>query len=802
MVAAILSLAALVPATVPASAAGELTMEARILLNGNVRIGSWMAIEVHLVNNGPAVTGELRLAGGSQGQTRFSRVVDLPTQSDKTELLYAQPPAFGSELEIVLASGEQKIASTKAKFSIHDTTQLVVAVVAERPEDIIGGLRLPPNQNQVAPLLMGITPADLPERVEGWNMLDRLIWHDVPADQLTTAQMAALRGWVANGGRLIIAGGTGGPRTLANFPDALLPYRPTATTDIPASALAGLLGEIPDSAVDLPALTGELSEGRALATVGDRVAAAERTYGTGLVTLLGFDPGWIVDPDTEDRLWRRLLPPRSFGGLVFSDDNMLVSAVSQLPSLALPPIGALIVLLGAYILLIGPINYLVLRRLDRREWAWLTMPVLVVAFTIGSYGIGSALRGNDVIVNEVAIVAGAPGATEGTGQVYVGIFSPSRGRYQVSVPGGALLSAPINDFFGNQGAATQLDVLQGDPARVRDLAVGFGSLRTIRAETPVTVPLIETDFRLEDGRLKGTVRNLSDQRLERAAVVLGGTVARLADLEPGAEATVDVLVQNVLFGQSLSDKVVGQIFFGNGAPNADTAALYIRHSMVDQLTYDPMFGSTGQLAHEGPVVLAWGTQELLHVEIENQEPRRLGNVLYYLPTRMAVSGTTTFRSDLIRSTVVDTDAAFFSKDPYSINFGRGSATIAYRPTSFEGTLAATELALALNFGGDTGLTVKPTEIEPLPELPPRCPNPPTDECAPAILDGLPEVELLDVVNQEWKRLPHLTPGPRYAVKDPANYVDPTTGTVLIRYVNDRMEGVGFSVDISITGTVE
>jgi hypothetical protein len=776
-------------------------MDARILLNGNARIGSWMAIEVRMVNNGPAVSGELRLAGGSQGQTRFGRAVDLPTQSDKTEVLYAQPPAFGSELEIVLASGEQKVASTKAKFSISDTTRLVIAVVAERPEDIIGGLRLPPNQNQVAPLIMGIAPEDLPERVEGWNMLDRLIWHDVPADRLSSDQLKALRGWVANGGRLIIAAGTGGPRTLAAFPDALLPYRPTATTEIPASALAGLLGEIPESAVSLPALTGELAEGRALATVGDRVVAAERSYGTGQVTLLGFDPGWIVDPDTEDRLWRRLLPPRSFGGLIFSDDNMLVSAVSQLPSLALPPIGGLIILLGAYILLIGPINYLVLRRLDRREWAWLTMPVLVVAFTVGAYGIGSALRGNDVIVNEVAIVAGAPGATEGTGQVYVGIFSPSRGRYQVSVPGGALLSAPINDFFGNQGAATQLDVLQGDPARVRDLAVGFGSLRTIRAETPVTVPLIETDLRLEDGRLKGTIKNLSDQLLERPSVVLGGTVARLADLERGAEATVDVQVQNVQFGQSLSDKVVGQVFFGEGAPSPDQAALYIRRSMVDQLTYDPMFGSTGQLANEGPVVLAWGSQELLHVEIEDQEPRRLGNVLYYLPTRMAISGATTFRSDLMRSVVVDSDAAFFSKDPYSINFGRGTATIAYRPTTFEGTLEATELALALNFGGDTGLTVKPTEIEPLPEVPPRCPNPPTADCAPAVLDGLPDVEIFDVANQEWKRLPHLTPGPRYAVADPANYVDPTTGSVLIRYVNDRMDGVGFSVDLSISGNV-
>ena len=231
------------------------------------------------------------------------------------------------------------------------------------------------------------------------------------------------------------------------------------------------------------------------------------------------------------------------------------------------------------------------------------------------------------------------------------------------------------------------------------------------------------------------------------------------------------------------------------------AALYVRRSMVDQLTYDPNFGSTGQLAADGPVVLAWSARELLHVEIEGQEPRRLGNVLYYLPARLTIGGLTSFRSDLIRSSVVDSDAAFFSKDPYSINFGRGSATLAYRPTSFEGTFTATELVIGLNFGGDSGLTAKPSPIEPLPSIPPRCPNPPTADCAALNADGLPEVELYDLVNQEWRRLPHLASGPRHAVADPANYVDPATGTVLIRYVNDRTDSVGFSVDVSISGIV-
>ena len=229
-------------------------------------------------------------------------------------------------------------------------------------------------------------------------------------------------------------------------------------------------------------------------------------------------------------------------------------------------------------------------------------------------------------------------------------------------------------------------MLQGDPARVRDLAVGFGSLRTIRAETAVAVPLVEADLRLEDGHLRGTIKNASSQRLERPAVVLGQTVAVLKDLEPGAEATVDVAVQFGQFQQSLSDKVVGQFFGNEGAMTPELARTYVRHYMVDQLTFDPMMGTTNLLSADGPVVLAWDSSELIPVEIAGQKPRHLGNVLYYLPARLAIHGNTTFRSDLLRSTVIEADAVLFSKEPSSVNFGRGSVTMAYRPIGFEGRM--------------------------------------------------------------------------------------------------------------------
>ena len=804
LIAVVVAMAAPLASPSVTRAAEGLTMEARALLDGHARIGSWMAIDVHITNAGPAIVGELRLAGGVQGKTRFGTPVDLPTQSDKTYRLYAQPPAFGRELTIDLVEGSSTVATTKTAFAVHDAQQLVVGIVAERPGEIVGGMDLLPNQNQVAPLTVALGIADLPERVEAWSTLDRLVWQDTDASLLSSLQLDSLRGWVAGGGRLVIVGGTSGPSSLSAFPDTILPFRPTATTDVAPASLAGLLGEVPAEARDLPALSGETLGGRSMATSGDRIIAAERAYGSGAVTIVGFDPtvDWIAETNVGEGLWRRLLPARVNGGPVVGDDSQIVSAASQLPTLALPPIGGLIALLGAYILLIGPINYLVLKRLDKREWAWVTMPALIVAFAVGAYGFGSVLRGSEVIVNEVAIVRGAPGATEGTAQAYLSVFSPSRGTYQLRVPGGALLSAPVSgDFFGGDASSATLDILQGDPARIRDLGVGFGSLRTVRAETAVDVPLIAVELRLVDGRLKGTVSNQSTAVLRAPAVVLGSTVQTLDDLAPGASVQVDVPLAPNQFGQQLSDRIVGPAMFGDpGQLGEDAARLYARRAIIDQLTFDPNFGFTGQLPADGPVVLGWADEGLIDVEIEGQTPRRTGNVLYFLPAELQVTGATKFGTDLLRSTVVASDADFFSKDPMSMGFGRGSVELAYRPIAVAGSIATTELALGMN-SGDPGFILEPELIRPLETIPAPCTEVDPVLC-PNAFDGLPEVELFDLTTSSWRRLPHLTGGQRYAVAEPERFVDAATGTVLVRFVNDAADQTYFSFDLSISGEVE
>jgi hypothetical protein len=758
-----------------------------------------MAIEVDVENGGPPITGELRLAGGSQGRTRFGVTVDLPTGSRQAHVLYVQPPAFGDKLDIALiATDGRTVMSKKVPFVLHDPSQLLVGIVADRPDKIVEGFRLGGDQGAQPPATAILAPEDLPERVEAWGPLDRLIWQDVDTARLSPAQVAALRGWLAGGGRLIVVGGTAGPATLTGLPDAILPYRPTATIDAPAETLRSLLGSIPVGAAAVPALAGSAGEGRTLAAVGDRVIAAERRYGNGAVALVGIDPTatWIAASKASNALWRSLVPGRSSTGDVSgTDDSFMVQAVASLPSLALPPIGGLILLLVGYILLIGPINYLVLRRLDRREWAWLTMPVLIVGFAVGAYAFGSALRGGDVLINEVAVVRGAPGVDEGLGSVYVGIFSPNRGDYQVRIPGGALLSAPVSTELsgGPDAGAGALDLIQGDPARVRDLSIGFGSLRTVLAETPLAVPRLASDLKLDGGTLVGTITNHSTQRLQNVAIVLGGATVVLGDLEPAANKTVRLPIaenfQN--FGQSLADRILGQQFVDGGPIGSAGQTAQVRHAVIDQLTFDPQFGPTGQLLADGPVLLGWADGDPLPIEIVGQTPRRTGQTMYYVPLGMTVTGATVFTTDLIRSTVVASDAGFFNKGPFDMSFGQGSVTLAYRPIAFGGSLDATKLVLAMNTGPD----VSPVGggIDPIASPAPSGGGGP-------VLDGTPDIELFDRTSGSWVRMPHIA-GQAAAVNQPARYVDATTGTVLVRLSNQRADGSSFQFFVRIEGNV-
>jgi hypothetical protein len=392
--------------------------------------------------------------------------------------------------------------------------------------------------------------------------------------------------------------------------------------------------------------------------------------------------------------------------------------------------------------------------------------------------------------------------------VYFGVFSPTRATYQVSLPQGALLAAPISDPYG-QGGST-LDIVQGTgqqlPSMVRNLSVGTSSLRVVRAELPVEAPRMRASLTLDNNRLKGTFENASDEKLENVAVVLGTAVASLGDVDAHGKVDVSLRVGDNPFAAQLADQIVGQSFDQTNEAGVRRA---IRYGMINQLTFDPSKQfSTGSLPADQAVIFAFGRRNLLDVQLGGQEPRRSANVLYYVPVSISVRGPVTFSSDLLRPTVVDSDAQFFGQERFALNMGLGTATLSYRPIPFDGTFSVSQIRMSLGNGANAA-PGNGKEIEPLPSIPVAC----TDVahttpkgCTPPRNDFLPEVELFDRTGQgAWVRLPRLSADAGYTLADPARYVDPATGQVLVRFVNESPDPgatVGFSFQLALVGTVE
>jgi len=139
--------------------------------------------------------------------------------------------------------------------------------------------------------------------------------------------------------------------------------------------------------------------------------------------------------------------------------------------------------------------------------------------------------------------------------------------------------------------------------------------------------------------------------------------------------------------------------------------------------------------------------------------------------------------------------------------GLGTATLAYRPIPFEGRFTVSEIRLLLGSGGGAGVVAGGKPIQPLPTIPVACTdvqNTKPAGCEPRRLDFLPELEVFDRTGDgAWVRLPRLSADAPSTLADPTRYVDPATGQLLVRFVNDNPEGgAGFTFQLALVGVVE
>ncbi len=646
-------------ATFPAAQTNPITLTARAGFDGYYKDTRWVPMRITVANDGPDARGTLQVtvARNNAAELVIARPVELPTQSRREIFLYIPTEGFVSSLQVKLVDGKDELAQPASVRMVQvGSSDLLYGVLAGSASAYNVLTDVDPLSG--AAFVAELELEDLPPVSIAWQSLDVLVLSDVDTGAFTPEQRTSMAGWVASGGRLLVAGGPTWQKTAAGLADVLplLPNGTVTLTDLaPLAAFAA--ADVPEGAT--VASIGTLSpDAVVLASAGETPLIAARRSGFGQVVYLAADPAF--DPlrrwDGLEGLFRNILTgtaerPSWAGGL--RSWYSARDALNALPGLSYPSTIQICGFLGVYLIAVGPINYLVLRRLKRRELAWLTIPGIVLLFSLGAYLTGYQLRGANAVLHRLAVVQVWPEAEYAQVDGLVGLFSPQRATFDLAFPAGYLVRPMPVDSFG--GPAANYTVHQADGTEINDVRMEVGAVEPFVTQGQIAPPQFDSDLVLEvtstGMELHGSVTNHSSLALSEVVVLAPGGVLRLGDLGPNETAQVSLPLTNSRATPASSNNVLPAV----ADPTGVLAQSYYPPSTYDT-TIDDILGSgdyyadrekyrrfqllssvidssTGSVRDAGVYLVGWTDDSPVEVEVLGRNFTTKDQTLYFVNLR-------------------------------------------------------------------------------------------------------------------------------------------------------------------------
>ena len=668
---------------------------------------AWTPVRATVHNSGGAdVSGMLEMPQAGQSASvgaqpdfhgLYQEPMVVPAGGTKQITVYVPGSSIQGQVNARFLQGNRTLAAASSLPIGVDTSAFLIGVLASTPADMswVG----PAIQQDVTTHVMRLSPATIDPVPQALATFDLIVVTNVDTSQLDRAQLGALRSYVRGGGSIIVIGGPTWQETLRPLQAVLLPGHLTGLRVLPN--LSGLLPLTPGarSIKSGPAAVSVLSRpgGTILASQAGIPLVIRAREGQGTVEYDAFDPSlnsiqnWNGAPSLLNHLVAMAAPtaitrtwaPGGFRArfqTIFRS-AALTSELSNLPAATVPFLALFAALTLGYLLILGPANFLLLRRMHREHLAWVTIPVLAATYVGAILAIVPHVRTGSVVVNTVGLVTlnGSSGASPAT--MYVGMATPQGGNYHLTYRDPAL-PAPLpqlnqaNGFSFRSAStlhATPLGMrLQEDPLpAVTFLSMRRWTMRDLTLETSVHIPgTVQSGLTIDpQGNVVGRIHNGTNLNLLDPVIVAGQTVAHLANIPAGGSIYARVHPSTTSFGQAGTtwDQLYGGSNFGNSdsfgfggfgdccnqtAYSRETTLLARIRNVVGMLSQ----ARPNALSKLGEVVLVgWTEQPLGTLRVDGSMPQRrdLNVVVTPLSVRFPVHGAFRLLTGTVGSQLVD-----------------------------------------------------------------------------------------------------------------------------------------------------
>ena len=317
-----------------------------------------------------------------------------------------------------------------------------------------------------------IDPADLNKDQALLQPFDMIVVTAADIRNLSETHLDLLLAWVNQGGHLLIDESVGTP--IPGIPEIWKP----------ASSLPYMAGQGEIVLTDNLARSGRWDEILKPAPIKSRYEAPESAS----MLFNHYDPIHNADDSS------------SYGS------HSISGALQSIGDFNLPSALLIVIIVVAYIVLIGPVLWFVLKAFKRRELCWVVLPVVSFVFSVGLWGLGSAFRSGAETVH-LTVVDVAPRGSTATSYLLLSPSGFGGGDRSVSQPlGWSAVPVYTEDRQGGHIIRTSSSET-GSTATVRLDAGEYSVFGSSGIHTELDDTLQVTAELQDDGRVTGTVVN-------------------------------------------------------------------------------------------------------------------------------------------------------------------------------------------------------------------------------------------------------------------------------------------------------
>ena len=381
-------------------------------------------------------------------------------------------------------------------------------------------------------------------------VVDEYVLADLPEE----AQKAILE-WVQTGGVVIVGASDNTAAELGILSEHLPLTISEERVQIPKETFTTLAGN-KDFSQDISTFSATINkESRVLMQSEDQILAASMAIGKGAIiqTSFSFGDAPFNKENSASAFITELMKKANVGNLPTTNMNyghqsvkeQLTYEVGQtnelFPSFQVStPLMIAIVII--YIILVGPLMYFLLKRKDKREHAWWIIPSISILASVAIFAYGAKDRLVRPQLQQSSIYEVQDDASL-SGYYVQSLLSNRSGNFTFESEQGTSMVASkrFNAFSGGTANVQATSILQEqanqDQLTMRD--VGYWSVSTVVGDSQIQdVGKFDIDLTVENGNVRGTVKNNFPFALKDVSIWSGTKMIGLGDINPNESVNV------------------------------------------------------------------------------------------------------------------------------------------------------------------------------------------------------------------------------------------------------------------------